>query len=189
AVAPRIPWACPPERRLPAARVHAVGLTVALMGGALVLAVPLRPVSPAGAVVAVGWPGLWTIGAVCWGLFAAYAVAGIALGVPGAAGVVLLPRAAVGGAPGNLLTPRAPARLLFLALAGAAAARRLTAACVGALGGQGRQGSARLAFVAVVVGGGVIAAIPFDAWQLLVLGFGFAAATVAAPLVAARTGH
>jgi len=189
AVASGITWADPPERRSPAALVHAVGLSVALMGGALVLAVPLRPVSPAGAVVAVGWPVLWTIGAVCWGLYAAYAVPDIALGMPGAAGMVSLPERALGGAQGHFLTTLAAAGLLFLALAGAAAARRLTAACVGALGGQGRQGSARLAFVAVVGGGGVIAAIPFDAWQLLVLGFGFAAATVAAPLVAARTGH
>src|SRR5262249_62066901 len=102
AVAPRIPWACPPERRLPAARVHAVGLTVALMGGALVLAVPLRPVSPAGAVVAVGWPVLWTIGAVCWGLYAAYAVPDIALGMPGAAGMGPLAERALGGGQGPL---------------------------------------------------------------------------------------
>src|SRR5262245_6219924 len=135
-----ITWADPPERRSTASLVHAVGLAMALTGGALVLAAPARTVSPLGAATAVGWPVLWMLGAIGWGLYAAYAVPDIAVGMPGSAGIVSLPLRALGGAEGHLLTALTAGGLVLLTLAGAADARRLTAACAGALGGQGRQG-------------------------------------------------
>jgi hypothetical protein len=179
-----VAWAEPAERRALRGVGEAIALGVTLAGGALALVPP-----PAGGrrlAVAAMPPTilLFVLAAVCWGMYAAWAAADLAIGATSL--VPLL------GAPGQIAGARAPrglvallAAALLVLLFGAVCALR---ARVAALAAESAGGNAALrllpgitGWTALVAAAAAAAGWPADSGRALMAALGVAGATWAAP--------
>jgi hypothetical protein len=117
------------------------------------------------------------LAAACWGVYAVATVPEAMLSGSVAEPLLRLPGALPGA---RVLVPLVVIALLALFVAAAGALRERVAALAGARG--------TTAWVAAVAIAALTSLWPFDAWFLLMAGLGFAAATLAAPRLAARRG-
>ncbi len=160
----------------------AVGAALTLVVGGAALLAPSSATTPARSRVA--WPAIALVivlVAVCWGVYAADVGADLALGAPAAAAFVRLPSVAVSGAWGSTLVVVTVVAIVGLL---ATAATTLADRAVGAwYPGRGATLHARTLRAGVVTVAAVLALVPAPPWNVLMLGFGLAAAGLGPALV------
>jgi hypothetical protein len=188
-----VAWADPPERRALATVADALGLAVTLVGGALALATPARPMSVLGVSTGSGLVLILVLGALCLGVYGVHSAAGIGIGGPIVSAVFDIPAAVAPGARGRALVTLTAGVLLVLFAATVAALRDVLAvATADADAGEARRTDARpliagpIMMLLIVVA--CIASLwSSDASQTLLIGLGLTASATAVPRLGERS--
>lgn len=172
-------WADPPERRSAVSVLDGLGVTVTLLGGALVLSGTRRASARRGAVVGPAAALAFVLAGAAWGVYAVRGAPDLALGAP--------PPWLLLAAPGALL-PRpwqgVPVALTAAALAllAPAAATALRERLDDVLETGRRYAPA--AWLVLAAAAGAAALWPADSWRVLLIGLGVAGTVGVAPLLA-----
>jgi hypothetical protein len=183
-----VAWADPPERRLPQAPAHALGVALTLLGGALAFT-PAAP-SAARAVARGARAGpalllLLVLAAACWGVYGAHAAPELAVGGSVSAGLVELPALLVPTLGGRALVATGVVALMFLFVAAACALREIAVAG-SPIGLAGRPDAF---WTGALVLAAAASVWPWDAWRAFLAGCGLAGAAVVAPRLAGGGGR
>ncbi|PYN98817.1 MAG: hypothetical protein DMD91_14280 [Candidatus Rokuibacteriota bacterium] len=160
----------------------ATGAALTLVGGGAVLLAPSTATTAASSRVA--WPALAlgiVLVAVCWGVYGADVGPDLALGAPASAAFVRLPSVAASGVWGSTLGVLTVVAIVgLLATAATALADR---AAVAWYPDRRATRNARALRVGVVLAAAALALVPATPWNVLMLGFGLAAAGLGPTLV------